>query len=163
MKKNLLVFSALLLGLLVFLNKLSYGVLKRRILHRRRWDLNICSGKTDGGGINADITRYTDIPNLVLVDVYHLPFRAGQFPTILSSHTVEHVDDPLAFYAELIRVGRDVTLVIPPLWDIGGVINVLEHRWIFLSLRKQHKTLPPHVPLPFARSVQGLLGQRLHA
>ncbi len=136
MQKKVFIFAFLFLGLLVALNKLSYGVRKQR------WDLNICSGKTGDGGINAGIAVYTTVTNLVLVDAYRLPFRAGQFPAVLSSHTVERVDDPVAFYAELRRVGRDVTLVIPPLWDLSAALNVLERRWIFLSLRKRHTTLP---------------------
>ncbi len=163
MKIKLLIFSALFLSLLTLLNQLSYGVLKRRILRRQRWDLNVCCGKTDGGGINADILRRRDVPKLVLVDVYHLPFRDGQFPAVLSSHTIEHVENPDGFYAELERVGQEVTLVIPPLWDLSAAFNLLEHRSIFLSLRKQHKRLPAHVRLPLARSMQALFGQRIHA
>jgi SAM-dependent methyltransferase len=121
----------LVLVILYILNYLSYRVLKNRILRRQRWDLNICCGKTDGGGINADSIPHTALPHLVLVDVYHLPFKDGQFDTVLSSHTVEHISDPERFFSELTRVGRDVTLVLPPLWDVSAVLNVLEHRWIF--------------------------------
>lgn len=44
-------------GVLELLHILSYIGLKRRNLNRQTWDLNICSGKTDGGGVNADICR----------------------------------------------------------------------------------------------------------
>lgn len=150
----------MLLGLLHFI---SYSVLKNKIIERRRWGLNICCGKTDGGGVNADIVAHTELSNLVLVDVYNLPFRSQWFSTVLCSHTIEHVEDPAGFFAELKRVGRDVTIVIPPLWDLSAVFNVLEHRWIFLSFSKMHKTLPRYVRLPLASFIQGCLGQRVRA
>jgi SAM-dependent methyltransferase len=146
------------------LNILSYRILKGRIVRRQKWDLNICCGKTDGGGVNADIFQHAGVPRFVLVDsVYRLPFEDRTFDSVLCSHTMEHVEDPDAFFAELSRVGKRVTLVLPPLWDFSAVLNVLEHRWIFLTLRKKHDRLPPRVRLPLARTVQRLLGQRLHA
>lgn len=148
---------------LYLLNFLSYNLLKNRILRRRRWDLNICCGKTDGGGVNADIVKHADVPNFIQVDIYNHPFRDKQFEHVLCSHTIEHVEDPERFFAELQRVGEEVTLVVPPLWDISAVLNVFEHRWIFLTMRKEHKKLPMYVPLPFADRIQSRFGQRIHA
>jgi SAM-dependent methyltransferase len=148
---------------LYVLNFLSYSVLKNRILERQRWGLNICCGRTDGGGVNADIAAHDRLPNLVIVDVYHLPFRDGHFDTVLCSHTVEHVANPSRFFDELTRVGREVTIVIPPPWDLSAVLNVFEHRWIFLSFKKAHRTLPRHIKLPCSSFVQDRLGQRIHA
>lgn len=149
---------------LQLLNVLSYRVLKRRILRRRRWGLNICSGKTDGGGVNADIAVHAELPRFVLIDsIYRLPFQDGRFETVLCSHTMEHVEDPDAFWRELNRVGRNVTIVLPPLWDLAGVLNFWEHRWIFLTFRKVHDRLPPRIPLPLARVLQRRMGQRIHA
>ena len=148
---------------LKLLNFVSYDVLKNRIVDRQKWDLNICCGKTDGGGVNADIVRHAAVPNFHQVDVYNLPFEDDQFRTVLCSHTIEHVEDPVRFYRELERVGEEVTLIVPPLWDLSAVLNVLEHRWIFLTFRKEHQQLPPHVRLPLAATVQRLFGQRIHA
>jgi SAM-dependent methyltransferase len=152
-------------GALVCMNQLSYRLLGGRIrASRDRWDLNICCGRTDGGGINADIIRHADVPNFVLVDdIYSLPFRAQAFDHVLCSHTIEHVEDPQAFFDELSRVGRVVTVVLPPLWDLGAVLNLLEHRWVFLTVRKRHDHLPTFVRLPLARPVQRWLGQRIRA
>lgn len=151
-------------GLTWGLNYLSYKVLKRRILRRQKWDLNICCGKTDGGGINADIVSHVHVPKFVQIgDIYNLPFRDKQFRSVLCSHTLEHVDDPIRFFAELRRVGHEVTVVIPPLWDISAVLNVFEHCWIFLSLKKEHRRLPPFIRLPLARTIQKFLGQKIHA
>jgi len=143
----------------------SYALAKRRVLNRQHWDLNICCGLTDGGGINADIVQHADLPHFVPVsDVTALPFTDKQFDTVLCSHTIEHVDDPAAMFRELRRVGRSVTIVIPPLWDIAAVLNVFEHRWIFLSFRKEHvDRLPPHIRLLGARWVQQHFGQPIRA
>jgi SAM-dependent methyltransferase len=165
MRFALLSLAALLVALLPVLNWLSYRIMGGIIRRRRAvWDLNICCGKTDGGGVNVDIVKHADIPNLVVVDdIYHLPFATNQFEHTLCSHTIEHVEDPAAFFAELQRVSRHVTLVVPPLWDLSAAFNVFEHRWLFLTFRKEHHTLPPHIVLPLARRVQEKVGQKIRA
>ena len=151
-------------AIIVFLHWYSYSHLKSGIVASRRWDLNICCGKVDGGGVNADIMQHADVPNFVKVDnIYALPFDDDQFETVLCSHTAEHVDDPDRFDRELQRVGKEVVYVLPPVWDLAAAFNVLEHRWIFLSVRKVHKRLPPRLKLPFARTIQARVGQRLNA
>ena len=155
---------AAILVLSSVLNWLSYRVLKNRIIRRRRWGLNICCGKTDGGGVNADIVRHSDVPRFVLIeDINRLPFRDGAFESVLSSHTIEHVDDPAGFFRELNRVGHEVTLILPPLWDFSAAFNVLEHKWLFLTFRKKHTRLPRHVRLPLAAAIQKRFGQRIKA
>ena len=144
-------------------HEISYKLLKNRIVRRRRWDLNICCGTTDGGGVNADIFAHVRLPKFVQVDVYRLPFADNRFESVLCSHTIEHVDDPEAFYCEMKRVGQNVTLVLPPLWDITAAFNHLEHRWLFLTMKKEHSTLPHYTRLPGADFVQKILGQRIHA
>lgn len=154
-----------LFALLPLINLLSYRVMGGIIRNRReKWDLNICCGKTDGGGINVDIVKHADVPNLIVVDdIYNLPFSTNQFDNVLCSHTIEHVDDPQAFFDELDRVADEVTLVVPPLWDLSAVLNVFEHRWIFLTLRKEHHKLPNYIELPFARAYQERKGQKIRA
>lgn len=150
--------------IVVFLHWYSYSHLKTKIVASRRWDLNICCGTVDGGGVNADIVQHADVPNFVQVkNIYRLPFEDGQFETVLCSHTAEHVDDPDRFDAELRRVGKEVVYVLPPVWDLAAAFNIMEHRWIFLNLRKIHRELPRRVPLPFARRIQARLGQRIAA
>jgi SAM-dependent methyltransferase len=156
--------AAAVLLVLELLNILSYRVLKRRILRSRRWGLNICCGATDGGGVNADIFKHRNLPNFVKVDdVCHLPFADNQFDSVLCSHTMEHVDEPDLFYTELKRVGREVTIVLPPLWDVFGQFCLWQHKWIFFTFRKIHTTLPPRVRLPLSRTVQRLFGQKVVA
>jgi len=162
--KELLASVAGIVVILFALNFLSYRVLGAAIRRKRKWDLNICCGITDGGGVNADIFQHTEVPNFVMLnDIYHLPFRDGEFDHTLCSHTIEHVDDPARFYEELRRVSKEVTLVLPPLWDPGAVLNIFEHRWIYLTWRKEHHTLPRFIKLPFATTLQTKFGQRIHA
>jgi len=149
--------------ILWFLNHLSYTILKRRIIRGHTWDLNICCGRVDGGGINADIFAHAKVPKLVIVDVNQLPFRDRQFNTVLCSHTIEHVPKPEKFLSELQRVGENVTIILPPLWDVSAALNFFEHRWIFLTFKKSHASLPPRIKLPFARTYQRKRGQRLSA
>ena len=154
----------LLLGLLFVLHWFSYFYLKGRIIGSRSWDLNICCGRTDGGGVNVDIVEFGSINNFwEVADVCDLPFGDKEFEWVLSSHTVEHLDEPAAFDRELQRVGRHVVYIVPPLWDVAAVLNVLEHKWVFLTFRKKHDRLPRHVRLPGARMVQRWLGQRIKA
>jgi hypothetical protein len=162
---TLLCTAGVLVILLPALNWLSYRVMGSIIRRRREiWDLNICCGKTDGGGVNVDIVKHAEIPNLVVVDdIYQLPFSANQFQHTLCSHTIEHVEDPGAFFAEMQRVSKHITLVVPPLWDLSAALNIFEHRWLFLTFRKEHHTLPPHIPLPFARRLQERVGQKIRA
>ena len=149
---------------LFFLNRYSYHRLKRDILARRQWCLNICCGHTDGGGVNADIVRHSPVRNFRrITDIYRLPFDDRRFEWVLCSHTVEHVDDPERLDQELRRVGQHVLYVVPPLWDLAAALNVFEHKWLFLTLSKEHDRLPRYIKLPFARTIQRCLGQKISA
>ncbi len=162
-----MLYILIALGLFILLwapHQVSYRIVKNRILKRQKWGLNICCGRTDGGGVNADIFAHAELPRYQhLEDIYRLPFADKQFDSVLCSHTLEHVEDPDRFFEELSRVGRQVTLVLPPLWDITAALNFFEHRWVFLTLKKVHNTPPRRVRLPLARTVQRLLGQRIHS
>ena len=156
-------FSAVVSTLL--LNRLSYDFLKSRIFARGPWDLNICCGRTDGGGINADIVKHSEgLPNFLLLDdIYQLPFQNKQLKRVLCSHTLEHVDSPERFDRELRRVGQDVHYILPPLWDIGAAFNFLEHKWVFLTFKKEHTRLPRYIRLPFSRTLHRQFKQRIVA
>jgi hypothetical protein len=156
--------TALIACYMFFAHFVSYFLQKTQILNGQKWDLNICCGKTDGGGLNVDIVKHQELPRFLLVDnIYDLPFKDHEFDAVLCSHTMEHVADPKLFHAELQRVGRSVTLVVPPLYDIAAVLNLLEHKWIFLTFKKRHHTLPNFVAMPFADKIHRRLGQRNHA
>mgnify|MGYP001553944126 CR=1 FL=1 len=147
------------------LNKLSYVILKERSFSKEKWDLNICCGKTDGGGLNVDIANHCQsLRNFKLInDIYNLPFASRQFEKVMCSHTIEHVDNPAAFDRELRRVGAHVKYIIPPLWDIAAAFNFYEHKWIFITFKKEHESLPPYIRLPFTRTLHKYFEQRITA
>ena len=159
-----LVLGILYLPLLVYITAahvIDYHVLKRYYLKKRKYGLNISCGDTDAGGVNADVAA-RDVNNFVLVDdVYHLPFGDKQFKSVVSSHTIEHVEDPDRFYGELSRVSGEVVLFVPPVWDIFSLLAFREHKWQFLTLRPKHvNSLPRKVKLPYW-SLQKRFGQKL--
>jgi len=143
----------------------SYQFIKNRALRERKWDYNICCGTTDGGGINADIMKHGEVPRFELVNnVTRLSHPDGAFEHVLCSHTLEHVPDPKAMFRELRRIGKNVTILVPPLWDFTAALQPLEHQVIFLTLKSRHlNSLPPFVRYWPARWLQRSLGQRIEA
>lgn len=156
---------ALIVAGLWFGNFLSYRLIKDRVLRERSWDYNICCGTTDGGGINADIVQHGSVKRFELVeDVTTLAHATRAFDHVLCSHTLEHVDEPQAMFEELRRVGRHVTVLVPPLWDLAGALNPFEHRVVFLTLRSRHEDrLPRFIRYAPGRWVQRIWGQRVRA
>ena len=154
----------LICGLIFGLNRLSYNVIKHKIFDSRSWDLNVCCGRTNGGGINTDIVNHADVPNLVIADPLNLPFRDKSFQNVVCSHAVEHIDHPDILMAELHRVGCEVTIIVPPIWDLAATFNFFEHKWIFLCIRKEFQNrLPKRIRLPMAGVLQKYLGQFIKA
>ncbi len=147
----------------LILNQLSYNYLKNKVLRSEKWDLNICCGKTDTGHINVDIVKHAELPNFILVDTNYLPFKDSQFENVLSSHTIEHVDDPVKFDGEIRRVGRKATYLVPPLWDLSAAFNIIEHKWLFLTFRTKHNQLPRYVKLPLSLFLHTKVGQKIRA
>jgi ubiquinone/menaquinone biosynthesis C-methylase UbiE len=164
----MLIFITLLVSIMIifFSNFLSYRIIKNKLVRMGNWDLNICCGNTDNGRLNADIIKHKDdLNNFVLIkDIYNLPFEDKQFENTLCSHTLEHVEDPKAFFRELKRVSKNVTIIVPPLWDLGAVLNFREHRWIFLTFHKGFlNKLPKFKKLPFSATFQRVFRQRVKA
>ncbi|MBS3741959.1 MAG: methyltransferase domain-containing protein [Candidatus Cloacimonetes bacterium] len=152
------------IGQMFVTNYISYHIMKNRVIDRREWDLNICSGKTDGGALNVDIVKHTELPNFRKINnIYNLSYPDDHFEYVLSSHTIEHVEDPINFFNELCRVGKNVKIIVPPLWDISAAFNILEHKWVFLTFKTEHSTLPPFIKLPFAEKFQKIFGQKIRA
>ncbi len=158
-------FVALVVAALWFGNFVSYRLIKDRVIRERSWDYNICCGTTDGGGINADIVQHGPVKRFEIVEnVTALPHCDNAFNHVLCSHTLEHVDDPRAMFEELRRVGRHVTVLVPPLWDLAGALNPFEHRVIFLTLHSRHENrLPRYVRYAPGRWIQRIWGQRVRA
>lgn len=159
-----LILLACVVGILLYMwvaHYISYTMHKHYLLKKSDWDLNICCGKTDVGKINADIVQHGPAENFQLIkNIYNLPFEDKQFNTVLCSHTMEHVEDPKCFFKELQRVGKNVTIIIPPLYDISAVFNILEHKWVFWTFRKKFvDQLPRHTKLPGAEWLHRCFGQ----
>ena len=109
--------------------------------------------------------KHGDVPRFELVtDVTKLAHPDGAFEHVLCSHTLEHVPDPAAMFRELGRIGKNVTVLIPPLWDFTAALQPLEHQVIFLTLKSRHENrLPPFIRYWPARWLQASLGQRIEA
>lgn len=150
------------IGIGKFLNWFDYRYMKKRFLEREKFDLNVCCGNSPCPGVNTDIVLRA-APNFVLVkDVYHLPFRDKQFQNAVCSHVLEHVERPDLLFAELQRVAERVVVLVPPLWDIGCMFNVREHRWQFLTFWPYHANeLPKRFLLLWSLAYQKLFGQRI--
>ncbi|MBI2172647.1 MAG: methyltransferase domain-containing protein [Candidatus Aenigmarchaeota archaeon] len=149
----IIIIGILYLPLLVYVaiaNIIDYRILKRYYCRKRKWGLNICCGNTDGGRINADIVG-RNVPNFVLLkDIYKLLFKDKEFENVICSHTMEHTEDPDKFYEELRRVSRNVTLLVPPIWDVGCIGCFQQHKWQFLTFRTKHvNSLPNKFKLPY--------------
>jgi SAM-dependent methyltransferase len=140
---------------------LDYKILKEKHLKSKKWDLNISCGYTNVAKINGDIIE-RDVPNFMLIkDIYNLPFKDKEFEEVVSSHTIEHVDDPDKFFKELTRVSKNVTILLPPLWDLASMFWILEHKWLFLTFSTKHvNNLPSKIKMPYC-FVHKLLGQRI--
>ncbi len=128
----------------------DYRILKSYYLKNQKCDLNISCGNTDCGGINADVVE-RNVPNFVLIkDIYNLPFEDKQFDNVVSSHTIEHTDNPELFFKELNRISKNVTLFVPPVWDLFGLMAFREHKWQFLTFSSKHvNRIPLMVKLPY--------------
>jgi len=150
---------ALVIITLKLINYVTSSALRKNIISRKEWDLNICCGKTDGGGINVDIFPHIDVPNFLHIeDVYNLPFQDESFESVLCCSTIAQVDDPQRFYDEMKRVGREVTLVVTPIWDICTAFNIFKRRHVFLTCKKVHTDLPMSFRLPLAKTIQSIFG-----
>ncbi len=134
----------------IIANVVDYRLLKSYYTKHKKWDLNICCGNIDLRGTNADVVK-RELPNFVLIkDMHKLPFKDKEFENVVCSHTLEHLENPERFYSELKRVGKNVTILIPPLWDIGCMVVFREHKWQFLTLKTKHVNyLPKKFKLPF--------------
>ena len=81
------------------------------------------------------------IPNFVVAHAEFLPFRDKCFDVAFSSHTIEHVKNPLKMLRELLRVSkRKVTVRCPHRKGSGAKrpfhINYLDEDWFNGSLAK---------------------------
>jgi ubiquinone/menaquinone biosynthesis C-methylase UbiE len=55
-----------------------------------------------------------NIPNFVIAEASHLPFKTEAFNVVFSSHTIEHVNQPFAMLREMCRVAKRKAIVRCP-------------------------------------------------
>jgi len=74
------------------------------------------------------------ISNFIVADATHLPIRDKGFEVVLSSHTIEHVQEPLLMLREMCRVAKKKVIVrFPHRKGSGAVmpyhVNFLDENW----------------------------------
>jgi SAM-dependent methyltransferase len=75
-----------------------------------RSDVNVQVGEQ----LVGEVSRVKNIPNFVVADACHLPFKDNCFTVVYSSHTIEHVAKPALMLKELLRVcNRKVVVRCP--------------------------------------------------
>ena len=67
-----------------------------------------------GDQIKGFFMTSRNIKNFVMADAVHLPFRDGSFNVAFSSHTIEHIPDPLLMLREMCRVAQRKVIVRCP-------------------------------------------------
>jgi ubiquinone/menaquinone biosynthesis C-methylase UbiE len=87
------------------------------------------------GGVRLAANR---VPNFVYASTYALPFRDNSFDEVLSVHLLEHLETPLKALKEMVRVSRNLVMVVVPAlghrdeckehlytWTDGSLFNIL--------------------------------------
>jgi SAM-dependent methyltransferase len=82
-------------------------------------DIGHRTGRPDLKGATIDPKK---IPNFVLCDGEHLPFKNGVFSEVFSSHVIEHVYNPGRFLLELLRVSNERIVIQCP-HRLGDKLN----------------------------------------
>lgn len=99
--------------------------------------LDVGCGACPKGDVNIDVFKcgynvqtgnqqqgeYMDarqIPNFVLADAEHLPFKDEVFDVAYSSHVIEHVANPYRMFREMVRVSKRKVVIRCPHRRGGG-------------------------------------------
>lgn len=98
--------------------------------HDYKGDINVdlfikpTAERCDNHNKNTD-TPLTDIPNLICAEATHLPFKSDVFDKVVSTHVIEHLDNPQHLLIEMKRVIKHHGLIhiITP-HKLGN-----RHRW----------------------------------
>jgi ubiquinone/menaquinone biosynthesis C-methylase UbiE len=89
--------------------------------------LDVGCGQNPKGDINVDLYPNVTIhrgdcsrvnmkltPNFVRCDCLNLPFPNSRFETVICSHVIEHLDDPIHLLTELLRVSKHCVEIVCP-------------------------------------------------
>ena len=91
------------------------------------------------GNVNADILKpIKPIPNFVMCDAQHLPFKEQTFTKTVFFDVLEHVASPLLTLKELKRVTNKILVI--------GTPNALYFKKILRSfVKKDYSVYPEHI------------------
>ena len=77
--------------------------------------------------------KYNGSKKFVQCNVETTPFKDKEFDFVIASHILEHVDDPIIFCNEIMRIGKRGYIEVPtPLWDNlmdGPKFVKYGHKW----------------------------------
>lgn len=81
------------------------------------------------------------IPNFIVAHAEFLPLKDECFDVVFSSHTIEHIKNPVRMLRELLRVSKSQVTVRCPHRKGSGAkrpfhINYLDEEWFNVSLAK---------------------------
>jgi len=87
-----------------------------------------------GGQVEGEFMSPSKIENFVVADAMHLPFKDKSFNVVFSSHTIEHVQNPLLMLREMCRVAKKKIVVRCPHRKGSGAImpyhiNYFDEDW----------------------------------
>jgi SAM-dependent methyltransferase len=87
-----------------------------------------------GDQIKGGFVHTKNVKNFVMADATHLPFRDDAFDVAFSSHTIEHVHNPMLMLREMCRIARRKAILrFPHRRGSGAVmpyhINYLDENW----------------------------------
>jgi len=91
---------------------------------RKTIRLDVGCGSQPRGDVNLDLffglsphhrnpIHPKEIPNFVLGDAQHLPFKGGAFTAVVADNVLEHLERPYEALGEFIRVARTAYIVVP--------------------------------------------------
>lgn len=73
-----------------------------------------------------------NLPNFVLADAENLPFKDMSFTKVVASHLIEHLNDPLKFKRECLRVATALELFYPHFLSYSAYQDET-HKWVILN------------------------------
>jgi len=100
-----------------------------------------------------------NIPNFVLGDALHLPFRDGTFEKVLCFHVIEHVSNPYLLIQELLRVSsREVEIRCPHRFSKDAKMPYHRHYFTKTWFAKVLKGYRYHIELTYWSPLRGWFG-----
>ena len=107
--------------------------------------LDVGCGDNPKGTVNVDLyvketfhrgktgsaLHVKNIPNFVKADALHLPFGDNSFETVISSHLIEHLDEPIALIREVLRVSKERVIMFCPHRATDNPRKSINHKHFF--------------------------------